>query len=53
MLIIGEKLHSLCDIDLLYEIISIYIHFLPLYIQFCDHSKCILTDWITQWKNAL
>ncbi len=21
-----------------------YIHFLPLYIQFCDHSKCILTD---------
>ncbi len=30
-----------------------YIHFLLLYLQFCDHSKRILTDWITQWKKAL
>ncbi len=30
----------------------INIHFLPLYLQFCYYSKCILTDWIT-WKNAL
>ncbi len=30
-----------------------YIHFLPLYLQFCDHSKRILTDRISQWKKAL
>ncbi len=30
-----------------------YIHFLLLYLQFCDHSKRILTDWITQWKKAV
>ncbi len=30
-----------------------YIDFLPLYLEFCDHSKCILADSITQWKNIL
>ncbi len=30
-----------------------YINVLLLYLQFCDHSKRILTDWITQWKKAL
>ncbi len=41
MVIFGEKQHSSCDVDLikLYK----YIHFLLLYLQFCDHSKCILT----------
>ncbi len=30
-----------------------YIHFLSLYLKFFDNSKCILTDWITQWNNSL
>ncbi len=52
MQIFGEN-GSLHVILIYYMKLYKYGHFLPLYFQFCDHSECILTDWITQWKKAL
>ncbi len=35
---------TLCVIFIYYMKLYKSILFLPLYLQFCDHSKCILTD---------
>ncbi len=53
MMICGEKNSTLHVMLIYYMKLYKYIHFLPLYITFCDHSKRIFTDWIMQWKKAL